>query len=207
VIPGCIGRDEFPGQSQRRDHLRRVLWIGPLDSHRDPMTAIQAIQELRHNGEMQFSLDIFGRGDAAFEARLHDYLRDLQLAGAVTIRHTSVEEIVALFPTYDIFLSSPRHPEPFPYVLLRAMASRLPVVTTVEGSCADIVRDGENAITFRTGDPVDCAKQISRVAAEREAMDQMTERAYREVLDNYSALTVAGRVERFLHEVVNARRR
>jgi glycosyltransferase involved in cell wall biosynthesis len=155
----------------------------------------------------RFSLDIFGRGDVAFESRLHDYLRDSQLAGAVTIRHTSVEELAALFPTYDIFLFTPRYPEPFPLVLLRAMAARLPVVTTVEGSCADVVRNGENAITFRTGDPVDCAQKISQVAAEREAVEQMTERAYREVLDNYSALTVAGRVERFLHEIVGSRGR
>jgi glycosyltransferase involved in cell wall biosynthesis len=53
VIPGCIARDEFPPQSQRRENLRRLLWIGRLDTDRDPMTAIQAIQELRHNGEIQ----------------------------------------------------------------------------------------------------------------------------------------------------------
>lgn len=202
VIPCCIGREEFPAQSQRRDDLRRLLWIGSLDTDRDPMTAIQAIQELRHNGEMRFSLDIFGRGDPAFEGRLHDYLRDSQLAGAVTIRHTSVDELVALFPTYDIFVFTPRYPEPFPLVLLRAMAARLPVVTTVEGSCADVVGTGENVFTFRTGDPVDCARKIYQVAAERETVDAMTERAYRDVLDNYSALTVAGRVERFLNEVI-----
>lgn len=207
VIPCCIGRDEFPGQSQRRDDLRRLLWIGHLDTDRDPMTAIQAIQELRHNGEMRFSLDIFGRGDVSFESRLHDYLRDSQLAGAVTIRHTSVEELVALFPTYDMFVFTPRYPEPFPLVLLRAMAARLPVVSTVEGSCADIVRNGENALTFRTGDPVDCARRIYQIASDREAVDQMTERAYRDVLDNYSALTVAGRVDRFLTEVARFRSR
>jgi len=207
IIPCCIGRDEFPAQSQRRDDLRRLLWIGQLDTDRDPMTAIQAIQELRHNGEMRFSLDIFGRGDVSFEGRLHDYLRDSQLAGAVTIRHTSVEELVALFPTYDMFVFTPRYPEPFPLVLLRAMAARLPVVTTVEGSCADIVRNGENALTFRTGDPVDCARKIHQVADERATVEQMTERAYRDVLDNYSALIVAGRVERLLNEVVRVRGR
>lgn len=205
VIPCCIARDEFPGQAQRRDELRRLLWIGPLDTDRDPMTAIQAIQELRHNGEMRFSLDIFGRGDVAFESRLHDYLRDSQLAGAVTIRHTSVEELVALFPTYDMFLFTSRYPEPFPLALLRAMAARLPIVTTVEGSCADIVHNGENAYTFRTGDPVDCARKIFQVASDRALVDQTTERAYRDVLDNYSALTVAGRIERFLNEIVRSR--
>jgi glycosyltransferase involved in cell wall biosynthesis len=202
IISACIGRDEFPGQSQRRDDLRRVLWIGPLDTDHDPMTAIQAIQELRHNGEMRFSLDIFGRGDVAFESRLHDYLRDSQLGGAVTIRHTSVEELVQLFPTYDLFLYTARYPEPFPLVILRAMAAHLPVVTTVEGSCADLVRQGENAITFRTGDPVDCGRKIFHVASEREAIERITEVAYREVLDNYSAITVTGRVERFLNEVM-----
>lgn len=202
VIPYCISRDDFPTAARRRDEVRRVLWIGPLDGDHDPMTAIQAIQELRHTGEMRFSLDIFGRGDAAYESRVHDYLRDAQLAGAVNVRHNNVDELPALFPTYDVFVFSSRHPGPFPSILLRAMAARLPVVTTVEGSCADVVRHGENALVFRTGDSADCARKIYQVATARDEIEAMTERAYREVLDNYSALSVAGRVERFLAGVV-----
>ncbi len=205
VIPHCVGRDEIPGNPQRRDDLRRILWVGRLDSERDPMTAIQAIQELRHNGTMQYSLDLFGRGDVAFESRLHDYVRNAQLGGAVTIRHANTEELASLFPTYDLFLHTARYPEPFPLVLLRAMAARTPVVTTLEGGAADIVRDGENATVFRTGNPADCAAKLLEVVADREGIERRTALAYREVLDDYSALVVAGRIERLLIDATRFR--
>ncbi|HEX9784206.1 MAG TPA: glycosyltransferase [Opitutaceae bacterium] len=207
IIPYCVGRDEIPGQPQRRDELRRLLWIGHLDTDRDPMTAIQAIQELRHSGQLQFTLDIFGRGEVAFEGRLHDYVRDAQLGGAVTVRHASVEEMVSLFPTYDIFLFSARYPEPFPMGILRAMAARLPVVSTLEGSCADLLSPGENCAAFRTGDPVECASKIRALAANRGLVDRIAENAYRDVLDNYSAVIVAGRIEKLLLDVVRAKSR
>lgn len=205
IIPNCIGREEFPAQQGRRDDPRRLLWIGSLTGEGDPMTAIQALQELRHNGEMRFSLDIFGRGDVAFESKLHDYVRNSQLGGAVTIRHASVEEMSSLFPTYDIFLFTARNPGPFPLVLLRAMAARIPVVTTLEGSCADFIFANKNALVTGTSDPVDLAKKIFQAANEREATERMTEYAYRDVLDNYSALTVAGRVERMINNATRDR--
>ncbi len=205
IIPYCVGRDEIPGQPQRREELRRLLWIGRLDSDRDPMTAIQAIQELRHTGQHQFTLDIFGRGEVTFESRIHDYIRDAQLGGAVTVRHASVEEMVGLFPTYDMFLYSARHPEPFPMVILRAMAARLPVISTLEGACADILRHNDNCVAFRAGDPVDCAARIRGLAADRALVNEMAERAYREVLDNFSATIVAGRVERVLNDALRHR--
>jgi glycosyltransferase involved in cell wall biosynthesis len=205
IVPQCIGREEFPPQQSRRDDPRRLLWIGSLNAEGDPMTAIQAIQELRHKGEMRFSLDIFGRGDVSFESKLHDYVRNSQLGGAVTIRHAGVEEMVSLFPTYDIFLFTARNPGPFPLVLLRAMAARLPVVTTLEGSCADLVRANENALIMGTGDPVDLADKVFEAANERERITAMTERAYRDVIDNYSALTVAGKIERILSDAVRSR--
>jgi glycosyltransferase involved in cell wall biosynthesis len=205
VLPHCLGRDEIPAAPQHRDDLRRLLWIGTLDADHDPMTAVQALQELRHQGEMRFSLDIFGRGDVAVEGRVRDYVRNAQLAGAVNIRQTSIDEVVMLHTGYDIFLHTARHPGPFPIVLARAMAARLPVIAAPEGSVNEIVRNGENALTFRTGDPQDCAEKILRLVADRRLLEALTERAYRDVLDNLSAAAVAGRLDRLLHEAARPR--
>ena len=203
ILPYCLSRDEIPAAPPRRDDPRRLLWIGHLDADRDPLTAVQALQELRHQGEMRFSLDIFGRGDVAMEARLRDYLRNAQLGGAVTIRHASVDELAMLYPSYDVFLHTARHPDPFPVGIVRAMAARVPVITTSEGSATDVARNGHNALTFRTGDPFDCAEKILQLAADRPLVDTLTERAYREVMDTYSASSVGGRLDRLLHGMVH----
>ncbi|MBE2212357.1 MAG: glycosyltransferase family 4 protein [Opitutaceae bacterium] len=204
VLPHCLGREEIHPAPQRRDELRRLLWIGRLDADHDPLTAIQAVQELRHQGEMRFSLDIFGRGDVTMEARVRDYVRNAQLGGAVTVRHASIEDVAMLYPSYDIFLHTARQPDAFPLVLVRAMAARVPVIATPEGSANDVVRNTDNALTFRTGDPSDCAEKILRLSTDRALLDALTERAYREVLDVYSAAVVGGRLERMLHHVARA---
>lgn len=203
VLPHCLGRDEIPANPQRRDEPRRLLWVGHLDSDHDPMTAVQALQELRHQGEMRFSLDMFGRGDLSMESRVRDYVRNAQLAGAVTIRHASIEELAMLYPSFDIFLHTARHPDPFPLVLVRAMAARVPIVATPEGSATDILRNGHNALTFRTGDPPDCAEKILRLVADRPLLDSLTDHAFRDVLDTYSAASVGGRLDRLLHAAVH----
>jgi len=206
VLPHCLSRDEIPGPPQRREEPRRLLWIGHLDSDHDPMTAVQALQELRHQGEMRFSLDMFGRGDVTMEARVRDYVRNAQLGGTVTIRQASIEELAMLYPSYDIFLHTARHPDPFPLALVRAMAARVPIVATPEGSANDILRNGHNALTFRTGDPPDCAEKILRLVADRLLLDSLTDHAFRDVLDTYSAASVGGRLDRLLHIAVHGER-
>lgn len=201
VLPYCLAREEVPAAAQRRDDLRRLLWIGQLDSDHDPLTAVQALQELRHLGEMRFSLDIFGRGDLAMESRIRDYVRNAQLGGAVTIRQIAVDELAMLYPSYDIFLHTARHPDAFPLGIVRAMAARVPVVAAPEGSTTDVVRNTINGLTFRTGDPFDCAEKILTIVARRGFVDEMTERAYREVLDIYSASAVGGRLDRLVHGI------
>lgn len=205
VLPHALSREDIPGAPQRRDELRRLLWIGKLDTDHDPMTAVQTLQELRHQGEMRFSLDIFGRGDVAVEGRVRDYVRNAQLGGTVTIRQASVDEMAMLYSGYDVFLHTARHPDPFPIVILRAMAARLPVIAAPEGSVTDVVRNGDNALTFRTGDPPDCAEKILRLGANKALVERLTERAYREVLDNYSAVALASRLDRLLHEAARPR--
>lgn len=199
VLPHCLGRDELHAAPQRREELRRLLWIGSLNADHDPVTAIQALQELRHQGEMRFSLDLFGRGEVTMEARVRDYVRSAQLAGAVTVRQVSVEEVAMLYPSYDIFLHTARQPDAFPLVLVRAMAARVPIVATPEGSANEVVRNGHNALTFRTADPADCAEKILRLATDRALIDEITERGYREVLDVYSSAVVGGRLDHLLH--------
>lgn len=199
VLPHGLARDEIPAVPQRRDELRRLLWIGHLDADHDPLTAVQAIQELRHQGEMRFSLDLFGRGDIAMESRVRNAIRGTQLGGAVTLRHATVDEITMLYPSYDIVLHTARHPDPFPFVVVRAMAARVPVIAAPEGSVTDVVRNGENALTFRTGDPVDCAGKILRLVADRPLLERLAERGFRDVLDHYSIGTVAGRLDTLLH--------
>lgn len=202
IIPCCIGREEFPMAAARRPELRRILWIDPLDSDHDPLTAVQTIQELRHHGAMQFTLDLVG-GNGAMEARVHEYLRSAQLTGGVVnVRTPGPRGHAALFPNFDVFLRTARNPAAFPQILLQAMAAQLPVVSTVEGSSADIIRHNENGIAIRAGNPVDAATKIIELADNGDHAARLARQGYDDVVEHYTSAAVARKVETLLASVV-----
>ncbi len=62
-----------------------------------------------------------------------------------------------VYAACDLFLFHTFH-EGFGIVLLEAMASGLPVITTAAGGTVDIIRNGENGIVVRAGDHIALAR-------------------------------------------------
>jgi len=204
ILPHGLAPDEFPAPSGRREEPRRLLWLGNLCAEQDPLTAIQALLELRHRGHTHFTLELVGRGDPHHEARVRDFVRTTQLAGSVSLRPLPPDDTSALHANYDIFLHTARQPDPFPLPLARALAARIPVVTTLEGSVADLVRREHNALIFRTGDPGDCASKIERLVLDRLLGTRLAEQAWHDALDHFSSATVCSRLDRLLHSLLHS---
>jgi glycogen(starch) synthase len=195
VVPLCVALREIPQKQRHDDHLRRLLYVARLDERKDPLTAIRAIHELRQQGHVRFNLDLYGQGDARFEGQLHATIRSFQLGGAVSIKHVADDQLDALYPLYDLLVFTSKYPEPFPLVALKAMAARVPVVSTLSGGCADLIRDGENALAFRAGDHIDLARQIWKVAEDPALAARLTDTAHRDVREHYSVEGVTTRIE------------
>lgn len=202
IVPLCVALREIPQKQRHGEHLRRLLYVARLEERKDPLTAIRAIHELRQQGHVRFTLDLYGHGDARFEEQLHATIRNYQLGGAVSIKHAGDEQLDALYPLYDLLVFTSKYPEPFPLVALKAMAARIPVVSTLSGGCADLIRDGENALAFRAGDHIDLARQIWRVAEDPELAARLTTNAHRDVRERHSVECVTTRIEALIAAAV-----
>ena len=69
------------------------------------------------------------------------------------------ETLLEVYKLADIFVL-PSHMEGFPNVILEAMASRLPIITTPVGNISDIVKDGHTGIFVPPKDVIKLAQSL-----------------------------------------------
>jgi glycosyltransferase involved in cell wall biosynthesis len=204
VIPHCISTREVAIKRFRSNKLHRLLVIDPLDEDHDPLTAIKALLELRNKGETRFTLDIYGDGERSYKNHLQSFIRQNRLEGAVRIGNIPSVNLPMLFLSYDILLYPAKKPDPFPDAIVKAMAAKLPVISTHEGSCRDIIRNGENALSFRREDPIELTDNILKIAHDADLVERLTYTAHRDFRMKYSVESVTSKIEQILHA---ARRR
>lgn len=202
VLPCCVDRAESLASPNFDRGLRRLLFVGRLNRDKDPLTAIRAVEELRHRGQVDFSLDLYGRGDLAYENFLHDKIRKSQLSGSIVLKTTAGEEEEPRWASYDMLVFTSRYPEPFPLSSLKAMSARVPVVSTLEGGSSDLIRDGENALTFRAGDHRDLADKIIKLADDIDLYEKLTNKAFDLTQTRYSIPVVADGLEIILQRAI-----
>ena len=74
----------------------------------------------------------------------------------------------------DIFVL-PSLSEGFPMVILEAMASGLPIVTTKVGGLPEIVLDGENGFIARPEDPEEIARKVQLLLEDNDLRARMAQ--------------------------------
>jgi glycosyltransferase involved in cell wall biosynthesis len=139
VVHNPVDAEVFhPGAStRRRDALpRRLLFVGRLLPVKDVGTLLKAVASLRRR-RRDFVLDVVGEGErrAEYEA----LARALGLEGVVAFLGGRPRQAVAdLMRRSDVFVLS-SVTENCPCVLVEALASGLPVVTTDVGGVREVV--------------------------------------------------------------------
>lgn len=85
----------------------------------------------------------------------------------------------------------PSYTEGVPNVILEAMASRLPIVTTPVGGIPSAVTDGVSCLMVKPGDVEGIAAAICALLRDDQKCQQLAEAAYRDVSGNYELETIA----------------
>jgi glycosyltransferase involved in cell wall biosynthesis len=77
----------------------------------------------------------------------------------------------------DIFLFPPRAPEGHPWVIIEAMASSLPVISTDQGAIVESVIDGENGFIVKTKSPEQIADKIAILVNDENLRNSMSRKS------------------------------
>ena len=161
LIPNGVNTVRFSPQPIPRRHRAghvRVGTVANLRAEKGLEHLVQAMVLVRDRYPRE-RLTIWG--DGPVRADLTRLIDEVGLSGGAELRGATTEPETAL-QTMDIFVL-PSLSEACPNVLLEAMASGLPVVTTRVGGNPALVEDEVTGLLVPSGDPDALAKAIMRL--------------------------------------------
>ncbi|WP_432494365.1 glycosyltransferase [Kineococcus auxinigenes] len=128
----------------------RVLFVGRLVPEKGPSVLLEAVARLRHlEGPDAVRVRVVGSGP--LEQELRDRARQLGLQDSIELLGALPnEELPQQYRWADVFCL-PSFAEGVPVVLMEAMATALPVVTTVIAGIPELVRDGVSGVLVPPG--------------------------------------------------------
>lgn len=170
VIPNVVDVDlfYFPSHSRKGNGPKRVLFVGALDPVKGIPYLLQALAQLRQKRD-DWQLDIVGDGPQGAE---YKHLADtLGLAGKVTFHGLRSKPEVAQFMRQADFFVLPSLWENSPCVLLEAMASGLPIVSTYVGGIPEIIHQGVG-ILVPPGDTNQLSEALGKMMESQGRLDR-----------------------------------
>lgn len=172
VKPNFVPVD--PGAGSRGG--RFALFVGRLSPEKGLGTLLAAWRALGG----AFPLKIVGSGP--LEATL-----DRTVPGTEWLGHQPKENVLALMREAAFLVLPSECYEGMPMTIVEAFASGLPVVTSGQGSLAEVVEHGRTGLHFTTGDPVALAAAVERAVAAPREMAEMGRAARGEFEAKYTA--------------------
>jgi glycosyltransferase involved in cell wall biosynthesis len=184
----------------KQDHARfeKLLWVGRLAEDKDPLTALRALAAAHRAGHGHLTLDLYGHGDPDYLARIDAEISSLGLTGRAQRKLASAAEMRQLYSRYDALLFTSNWGEPFALTPLEAMASGLPVITSLDGGQAELARHGLNCLVAGAADPALYASRIGELAAAPDLRAKIAACALAEVRTRYDLDPITRQIEVFL---------
>ncbi len=106
----------------------------------------------------------------------------------------SENEKVKLYNSADILLL-PSYNEGLPYVIIEAMAARLPVIASTVGAIPEIIEEGVNGYLIAPGDYNELAQKILLLIKDRKQREKIGIRNYMKVRTQYQREIIIKKIE------------
>jgi len=207
-----IDPDEFPEQAELPERARpRIVDVARLIEFKGHHFLIDACAELQRRG-VDFECTIVGEGPwrEPLEARIAaaGLGERVSLAGL-----RSQEEVKRLLLASDVFalpsiVDSQGACDVLPTVILEAMASGLPVVSTRLAGVPELVEDGATGLLAEPGDARGLADALARLLASRELRRSFGEAGRKRLEERFASVRSApALLERFLASAARSPRR
>lgn len=186
------------GRAGRAGHPLRVLFVGRLVPEKGGPLLLDATARLRDRGvpvTVRFVGDGPARADLADQARLLGVGDLVEFVGAVGQDH--------MLPHYhwaDVF-TLPSYMEGLPVVIMEALATHLPVITSRINGIPELVRDHEMGRVLTPGRADLLAGAIEAMATAPEERLRQGRAGRQAVLEGFTARTEAPAMAEFLQNV------
>lgn len=179
-VPPGIDVDSFHGGSNRNGNV--VLFVGRIS----PEKGIDVMFEALSKSTLDFELWVVGpiQNERYFNWLMRRCSSSLK-SKVKFFGHVSRAKLLQLYSEADIFVL-PSRMETFGIVILEAMASKLPVISTCVGAANELVRDYENGFLVPVGSSDVLRDRIESLLADRSLRQKMGDKNRELVRERYS---------------------
>jgi glycosyltransferase involved in cell wall biosynthesis len=206
VVENCVedpGPTEFattPRGGSRAGPLR-ILYLSNLVPEKGSLDLIEALRRGRSPLETPVVVRFVGGAPPEVAEELRRRAEQVARSG-VEVELPGARTGEAKLDEYrcaDVFAYPTRYPyEGQPLVILEAMASGLPIVTSAQGGIAETVEDGRSAVVVRPGDVDALATAIARLVGDANLRAELGAEARKAYLARYTPERFAARVGELL---------
>lgn len=176
----------------------QVLFAGRVVPQKGVETLLSAVALMRR--EMpEVKLTFAGPVDPGYAASLTSAVTQLGLEGCVELLgNRTQEELQLLYQNHTALAFPSEWAEPFGIVLLEAMASGLPTVSSAAGGSREIVDHGVNGLVFERGNSVDLARTLTSLVSSASLCSQLAREARTHVELKYDLRGMVDAIEQDL---------
>ena len=172
VINFGINLGLLAGIEKKKAPRLRVGFVGTLREHKGPHLLLEALRKLERD---DIEVAIYGS-----EKQFPEYAARLRaLAGDDRrVRFCGTfprEDIGRVLANMDVLVMPSMWHENSPLMLLYALASRTPVITSDSGGLSEFIEDGVNGLLFEKGSVSALAARVERLASDRDFARRLSE--------------------------------
>lgn len=187
IIPNGVDVDKFYPVSTRDDY---IFYAGRLGHGKGIFDLLEAAKQLGDVSDIKIM--IAGKGE--LEEKIRNKIKNECLSNVILLGHANQKEIVSLFQNAKLFVF-PSLYEGLPTVILEAMASGIPIVTTSVSGCKDLIKDGYNGLIVPPGSP-DKLYKAMKILLENPNLEEYFGKNARSSAENeYSWDTISKKIE------------
>ena len=203
IVHMSVDTERFapPAEPRPTDGPLRILDVGRLVPEKGAPVLLDAATRLAERG-VGFELRFVGGGD--LDEQLRRDIAARGLADLVTlVGPVGQDDILAHYHWADVFCL-PSFQEGLPVVLMEAMATGIPVVTTPINGIPELVKDGRNGYLVPPGRADLLADTLADLAAGPGLRDRLGVVAREDVVAGFALDVCAEAQQRFLEQVGRA---
>ena len=177
ILRNPIDLDKMENSGSYKRLSDRILYLGWYIKEKGVYELVDAI-EILINNSVKIQADFYG---AKKIDKLRSYVENKGLKEKIRINGwiNNGKKLKALYECTALIL--PSHSEGVPNVILEAMATKTPIISTLVGGLKEILRDGENAFITEVNNPKDLSRKILKCLVDKELRDKLAGYAYQNV--------------------------
>ncbi|HLL60765.1 MAG TPA: glycosyltransferase family 4 protein, partial [Candidatus Nitrosocosmicus sp.] len=203
VIPLGVDLTKFKPSNSFTSQAIKLLFVGRLEVEKGIFDLLKSFIRLKKKVP-KLVLTIIGAGSK--KKMIYKFINHHNLLRFVTIKNISYSQIHTLYNTSDIFVL-PSKPtkywqEQYGMVLLEAMASGLPIVTTNTGAIPEVV--GNAALLCKPGDVAELTQSIYKLICDESLRKDLSIKALERAVTRYDSRRTGKKIIKLMNKVLTS---